>query len=108
MISTVIGDINLWDDKDIELSEINADKSKRKVILKFLVSDNEGTKSTDKLKIYGVNDFDEIISNLRLIKPTINQIDLRKKNKVKLLNRRGTILQTIKCDKFVFNQKKQF
>jgi hypothetical protein len=107
LISTVIGELNLWYDKDIELVEINVDRSKRKLMLTFTTRDIEGSnKSTDKLKIYGVKDFDENVLTMNLIKGAINLIDLRLKKEVKLLDSQGTLLQTITCDKFVFDQKK--
>lgn len=107
LFSTVLGDLNLWYNKDIELIEINVDRSKRKLMLTFSIRDREGSnKSTDKLKIYGVKDFDENVTTLSLVKETINQIDLRHRNQVILLSSQGNLLQTIMCDKCKFDQKK--
>ena len=106
-ISTVIGELNLWGDKVVELADADFDDEKRKVTFTFLVTNKEGRQhSIDKLKIYGVTDFDKSRQTFEPIKLDIKAIDLTIKKRVGLLNSTGTLLCLINCDKYEFNQRR--
>lgn len=105
-ISTVTGEINLWDDKRPEIVNSDYDSIKKKITLTFLLRDSQGAEfSVVKLKIYGVKNYDETQQTLELIIKNIFTIDLKDRHEVRLGDKKG-VLQIITCDKYQYNQKR--
>jgi len=104
---TVMGQINLWDDKRMEFVDSDFDAVKNKITLTLLFRDSHGEEfSVDKLKIYGVKNMDKASLTFGTIIKTIELIDLTRKNEIRLCDKQGKTIQVIECDKYEFNHKK--
>lgn len=104
---TVIGEIDLWDNKTPEIVNWNFDEVKNKITLTFLLRNSEGQDySVDKLKMYGVRNCDKAIRTFELVKKAVQLIDLRKIDEVRLYDKQGVLLQVIECDKYEYKQKR--
>ena|SRR5688572_12991222 len=105
-ILTVMGKANLWDDKRPEIINSDFDTVKKKITLTFLLRDSQGAEySVDKLKMYGVKNYDLAQQTFEVISKDILTIDLTKQNEVRLGDKR-VALQVIECDKYEYNQKR--
>src|SRR5690606_24025445 len=106
-ILTAVGQVNLWDDKKLEIANSDFDALKKEMILTFLLRDNQGKEfSVDKLKIYGVKNIDGARGTFELVSKSIESIDLTKQTEIRLCDKQGTSLQAIECDKYEYNQKR--
>ena len=104
---TVVGQVDLWNDKKLEIVNSDFDALKKKITLTFLLRDSQGKEfSVDKLKIYGVKNIDGARGLFELVIKTIALIDLTKETEVRLCDKQGTSLQAIECDKYEYNQKR--